>query len=393
MPGDSKEKSDILAKFKQSIIDNQFVRLTLGKYRGNEEELENIYIEPVMIQDEVMYSLRYKHKTNDIFKNHDIESAYNILEWHLGKDFLFCALYTTYNDIIVEYNKKREPRLYTKKPTFTRVEIKGNNKIKPRYISSKAKYLYSLGITNQKGEVKNDKYYKFRQIDKFIEIVDSLYRDSSLEEKENIKIADFGSGKSYLTFALYDYFTYRLNKKVEIKGVEVRGELVELANSIAADCSYNGLTFLNGTIADFPKEKTDIVVALHACDTATDDAIAKGIALEAEIIILAPCCQKYVRNKIKIPESIKSIFHHGILEEHISSFVTDGLRALVLESCGYKTKLFEFISQEHTSKNIMITAVKHAGDENIKLIKQMEIENIKSEFGLEDFYLDKIISC
>jgi hypothetical protein len=392
MPGDSKEKSDILEKLRLSIIENGFVRFTLGKYRGKEEELENLYVEPVMIQDEVMYSFRYKYKTKDIFKNHDFEISKGIIEDHLGKDFLYGALYTTSNDTIIEYNKKREPRMYSRKPTFTRVQITGQNKIKPRFISNRSKYMEMLGITNHKGEVKNDKYYKFRQIDKFIEIVDSLYRDSHIESKEDISIIDFGSGKSYLTFAIYDYFRNKLDKNVTVTGIELRNELVELSNKIAEDCGFEGLTFTSGTITSYPAEKADIVVALHACDTATDDAIAKAIESESEIIILAPCCQKYVRTRIKVPENLKSIFHHGIIEEHVSSFITDGLRALELESAGYKTKVFEFISQEHTSKNIMITAVKTKADENVKMIKQMEIENIKSEFGLEDFYLDKIIT-
>ena len=134
-----------------------------------------------------------------------------------------------------------------------------------------------------------------------------------------------------------------------------------------------------------------LVTALHACDTATDDAIAKALKAEAGIIILAPCCQKYVRKNINVPESLKPVFKHGILEEHLSSFITDGLRALVLESYGYETKIFEFISGEHTSKNIMITAVKKEYTEDIYLEKVVEIEKMKAQFGLNDFYLDKLI--
>ena len=391
MADDSKEKSELLEKLSESVTQNQFVKITLGKYRGSEEGLENIYIEPILLQDDIMYSVRYKHKTKDIFKNHSFEEAQRIVEKILGKEFLYAALYTTRNDTIIEYNKRREPKIYSKRPTFTKVEISGHNKIKPRFISAKSRYLNLLGITARNGEVKSDKYYKFRQIDKFIEITDSLYADSSLAEKESLSILDLGSGKSYLTFALYDYFNSKLEKETTVTGIEQKAELVELSNTIAEECGFENLKFIKGTILDFPSGKTDIVVALHACDTATDDAIAKAVNAEAEIIMLAPCCQKYVRNQLHMPEHLKSIFHHGIIEEHVSSFITDGLRALVLESHGYKTKVFEFISQEHTSKNIMIAAVKSKPDENIKQIKLMEIENIKSEFGLKDFYLDTIL--
>src|SRR5260221_12827718 len=170
MADDSKEKSEILEKLEESITQNQFVKITLGKYRGTEEGLENIYIEPILLQDDVMYSVRYKYKTKDIFKNHSFEEAARLVEKLLGKEFLYAALYTTRNDTIIEYNKRREPKIYSKRPTFTKVEISGHNRIKPRFISAKSKYLNLLGITARGGEVKSDKYYKFRQIDKFIEI-------------------------------------------------------------------------------------------------------------------------------------------------------------------------------------------------------------------------------
>ena len=137
--------------------------------------------------------------------------------------------------------------------------------------------------------------------------------------------------------------------------------------------------------------EVDIIVALHACDTATDDAIMQSVMSGTEIVILAPCCQKYVRNNFKVPETISGIFKHGILEERLSVSITDGLRALMLESKGYKTKVFEFISLEHTAKNTMITAVKGKDDNAKQAAKQDEIEQIKKEFSIEDFYLDKIL--
>lgn len=393
MSAESREKNEILGKLKESVQENKFVKITLGKYRGKEEALENIYIEPVLIQDEILYSVRYKYKTNDIFKNISFEESDKFIDQILGKDFLYASLYTVNNDFIIEYNKKREPKLFTRKPTFTKVEVKGHNKIKPRFISAKAKYLSLLGISGPKGEIKADKYFKFRQIDKFIEIVDSLYRESTLshESKDSLNIIDLGSGKSYLTFALYDYFNYKLEKPTNVTGIDVRKDLVELSNNYAEQCACANLNFIESSILNVNLDTADIVVALHACDTATDDAIARAVKANVEIIIVAPCCQKYVRNRLVMPESLKSIFHHGIIEEHVSSFVTDGLRALVMESYGYKTKVFEFVSQEHTNKNIMITAVKGRPDENTKQIKQMEIENIKAEFGLPDFYLDTIL--
>jgi hypothetical protein len=389
---DKNEKAEFAAKLASSLGENTFVKLTLGKYRGSESELDNIHITPVKLKDEIKLSFRYKYKTRDVYKNYDYNESQNIIEGELGKNFLYGGLFTTQNDIVIEYNKRREPRLYTRKASITKIEIKQHNRIKTRYIDSKEPYLNSLGITNPKGEVRGEKYDKFRQIDKFIEIVDSLYSGSSLEEKKDISIVDFGSGKSYLTFALYDYFNNTIGAKTTIKGVEQRDTLVNFSNETAEENKFKGLSFVTGEISEFTQKKADIVTALHACDTATDDAIAKAIRMKAEIIILAPCCQKYVRKRIEIPADLAPIFKHGILEEHLASFVTDGLRALTLESLGYKTKIFEFISPEHTSKNIMITAVKDESNEQERLLKIVEIEKLKSKFGLKDFYLDKILA-
>ncbi len=389
---DKDVKSDFLDILEDSLKENTFVKFTLGKYRGSEDGLENIYINPVKIKDEVKYALRYKYKTRDIYKNHTAEEAVNIISDEVGRNFLYGGLFTTVNDFVLEYNKKRVPRTYTRKASFSRVEIKEHNRIKTRYIDSKDKYLNLLGITNMKGEVKGDKYDKFRQVDKFIEILSGLIDQSAIADKNEIEVMDLGSGKSYLTFAVYNYLNHKLGLKAKVTGVEQREDLAELSNEIAAGVDFTELKFINSTINDNTISKADIVIALHACDTATDDAIAKAIKAKAEIIILAPCCQKYIRKQIEIPENLEGIFRHGILEEHLSSFITDGLRALVLESYGYKTKLFEFISGDHTSKNIMITAVKDEYTEDMYLRKVVEIEKMKSQFGLTDFYLDKLLT-
>lgn len=391
MDKDNQVKPDFIEVLKKSLEENTFVKFTLGKFRGSEEGLENIYVTPVKIKDEVKLAFRYKYKTRDVYKNYDNNEAVNIIEDEIGKNFLHGGLFTTFNDIVIEYNKRRIPRTFSRKASFTRVDVKEHNRIKTRFIDSKEEYLNLLGITNAKGEVKGDKYDKFRQIDKFVEIVNGLFKESSLNEKDEISMVDFGSGKSYLTFALYDYFNERLGVKTKITGVEQRADLAEISNKVSEECGFKGLKFENNTISAYSGKKTDIVIALHACDTATDDAIAKALKVGAEIIILAPCCQKYVRKQINIPKALESVFKHGILEEHLSSFITDGLRAMVLESYGYNTKVFEFISGDHTSKNIMITAVKSEYSEDNYLKKVVEIEKMKSEFGLKDFYLDKII--
>jgi Methyltransferase domain len=385
-------KQGFIETLKNSIKESIFVKLTLGKFRGQENGPENIYIIPVKLKNEIKYSFRYKHKTKDLYKNFDSSEAVSEIENELGKNYLTASLFTTHNDIIIEYSKRRIPRTYTRKASFTRVEVKEHNRIKTRYVDSKEKYLNLLGLTNAKGEVRGEKYDKFRQIDKFIEIVNSLFNESTLADRKEITVTDFGSGKSYLTFALYDYFNNRLGIKTTVTGVEQRNDLAVLSNNIAAESEFGGLKFMESAIDAYKGKSSDIVIALHACDTATDDAISKALKMKAGMIILAPCCQKYIRKQINIPADLNGVFKHGILEEHFSSFITDGLRALVLESYGYNTKVFEFISGEHTSKNIMITAVKGEYSEDNYLNKVLEIEKLKSKFGLKDFYLDKLLT-
>lgn len=383
------EKKIFVEKINESLTDNSFVKIIIGKYRGDDKEFQNIFVNKIEIKDEEKLSFKFRYRTKDVVKNYDFEKGVSLIEEIIGKDFFSATLFTTSNDYTIDYSKKRIPLFHTKKPVFTASEQTSHNKIKSRFVNEDAKYFLQLGITTTEGKVKSDKFDKFRQVDKFIEIVDSLYRSSSLKEKEEIKIMDMGSGKSYMTFAMYDYFSNTLNKKVLLTGVEEREDLVNLSNKIAEECGYSGLKFMNASIKNLNDENADIIVALHACDTATDDAIEKAIHSKAEIIILAPCCHKYVRKKIKSPELMKGIYKHGILEERLAVSITDGLRALTLEYFGYTTKVFEFISTEHTAKNTMITAVKNDSKKNNDKIK--EIKSIKDEFGIDDFYLDRKI--
>jgi len=383
------DKEKFADKLKISVEDNSFIRVKLSKYKGDDKEFENIYVTKIQTTEGVKLSFKMKYKTRDIVKNYDCEKGLKLADEILGKDFFSATLFTTQNDLTLDYSKKRVARLYIKKPSLQSAEIKPHNKIKSRFVNPDAKYFHLLGITTAEGIVKADKNDKFRQVDKFIEIIDSLYRTSDLQRSDEIRITDMGSGKSYLTFAVYDYFRNTLNKNLSLHGVEQRDELVNLSNNIAAECEFTGLKFEKGTIDSISHTKSDITIALHACDTATDDAIYSAIKSESKIILLAPCCQKYVRKKMQTPQVLKGIFKHGILEERLAVSLTDGLRALTLEYFGYETKVFEFVSSEHTARNTMITAVKKGNSDETKL---HEINLIKSGFQIEDFYLDKILS-
>lgn len=383
MEADKKKFTDHL---KESLSNNSFVRVTFGKYRGGDKEFENIFVTRIKTKEGEKLSFKFRYRTKDIVKNFDLERGIQLTIEVLGKDFLSATLFTTKNDFTLDYSKKRVPKLHTKKPTYNTSESTQHNRIKNRFVDTGSKYLNLLGITSADGKVKSDKNHKFKQVDKFIEILDSLYRDSSLVDKKQIKILDLGSGKSYLTFAMYDYFRNTFEKNVVITGIEQRDDLVRLSNNAAEACGFDNLKFRKDSIENIAAEDYDIATALHACDTATDDAIVMGLNSKVTIMILAPCCHKYLRKKINVPASLNGIYKHGILLERLAVTVTDALRALTLEYFGYDTRVFEFISPEHTAKNTMITAVKKA---SINEPKSKEIIDVKREFNIDDFYLDK----
>jgi len=209
-----------------------------------------------------------------------------------------------------------------------------------------------------------------------------------------------GSGKGYLTFALYDYLHQQLNLKAKVTGVEFRQDLVNLCNDIAKQANFSQLNFVEGTIEDYKVKEINLLIALHACDTATDDAIFKGIQANAELIVVAPCCHKQIRKameKNKVKNDVSFLTKHGIFLERQAEMVTDGIRALILEYYGYKTKVFEFISDAHTPKNVLVVGVKKAqnlkpkaqSEERTKIL--LKIKETKAYFGIDYHHLEKLL--
>jgi len=224
--------------------------------------------------------------------------------------------------------------------------------------SATAVYLKELGITNAEGVVKKDMQDKFKQINRYVEIIEGIIKDVQFEK--NITVADMGSGKGYLTFALYDYLTNTLKREATIVGVEMREVLVNKCNHIVTNCHYKNLKFEKGTIQDAALPALDMLIALHACDTATDDAIYKGIQANAKVIICAPCCHKQIR-------------------------------ALILEAHGYKTKVFEFIATEHTPKNVLIVGSKISSrTEAEKQENLQKVAGLKKLFNIKQHYLETL---
>lgn len=387
-------KSQWLNGISESLTNNTFVKISLGNYKGDEAGLKNIYAKRVLIKREEKLSFTYRYQTRDIVKNHSAEEAISHLLGLIKADgFRVATLFTTESDLYFEYTNGDKTILKKKAASHTTIPPLVHDKQKQRLIEPKGKhYLTELRITDDSGKVYNATQDKYKQINHYIEILSSLLKE--LPAQDVTKVVDMGAGKGYLTFALYDYLTNVLKIKAQVTGVEYRQELVHLCNQIAHNSAFDGLHFVQGSIHDQDSTGANVLIALHACDTATDDAIAKGIAAGADLIVVAPCCHKQIRREIekhKHKNDLDYLTKHGIFLERQAEMVTDGIRALILEYFGYSTRIFEFISDAHTPKNVMLVGVKNPKAQKQSQALLNKIKEAKSYFGIEQHHLEGLM--
>jgi len=373
-------------KLATSFESNSFVKITLSKPAYKSDGLHNVYIRLVKIKEEPMFSCTYHYKTNDQVKNYSLEEVKEVLTELLNNKFKVGILFTLEEDFTIQFSKKGKVSTRTTFASFQNIPPVEHDKPKTKR-ASLGKYLTLLGIADAKGDIIPKMADKYKQINKYLEIIEGLIKNTDLPK--TINIVDMGSGKGYLTFALYDYLVNQRKKEVSITGIELRKELVDFCNKTAKACEFEGLTFENKSIEEYKTKKIDILIALHACDTATDDALGKGMSANATLIITAPCCHKQIRQQLKGKEQQSPILKFGIFKERQYEMVTDTIRALILEKKQYQTKIFEFISNEHTRKNVMLVGIKSTKKAE-KEVLSGKIEAIKKEYGIEQHYLESI---
>ena len=374
--------------FKDMFQQNSFTKLSLSKVFKAEKDLKNIYIAPVKLKSEQKLSFTYRYKTKDQVKNYSIEETLDLLKELLGESFLQALLIGTNTEHQLLINKKGKTKLITNK-TQTHQKSLSHNKEKNYLIKSEDnKYLEKLGICDANGRVKDKQQDKYRQINRYVELMSHWFE--KIDRSKKLQILDMGSGKGYLTFALYDYLHNQLNLDVSVTGVELRKNLVTLCNDIGKECGFKNLQFISKDINDFTSEEIDIIIALHACDTATDLAIYKGIKADAQLIVCAPCCHKQVRKDMGSKSDFRAITKHGIFEERQAEMLTDVIRSLLMEREGYKTKAFEFISNEHTRKNVILVGRKTNANKNNDEIND-EINLLKKSFKIQRQELEDLL--
>ena len=376
--------TDFISYIKTALSENQLFKLTLAKPRNKQSELRNIIFRPVEINGELVWNATYRSKTNDQVKNYNSDTLIDEISETLKGTFFNADLYFSNQKISLLQSKKGHNKILIKEENHE-INIEQHNHKKQRLISESTPYLVDLGLSSTNGKIYAHSQDKYKQINKYIELIAALIKGDT-----NVKsIVDMGCGKGYLTFALYDYLNNQMSTKAKVKGVEIRQDLVNKCNTIARKNKLTNLNFELGSIDEYQIKSADMVIALHACDIATDMAIGKGLESGAKYIVVAPCCHKQIRKAMsKTKSSLNPILKHGILLERQAEMVTDAIRALILESQGYEVKVFEFISSEHTGKNVMISAVK-TGNENKEAL--LQIAALKSEFGISEHYLERLV--
>lgn len=378
-------RAGYIEKLRASLTDGTFVKLTLSRKR-TEGALRNVYGRIIDIKGGRALSFTLREATRDITRNDTFAKAIEAIDAWTTTDFEEAHLFTTTGDWRWKYGTP----LKAARPTFAAPQATSHDRPKARAVAN-APFLVKLGVTAGDGTARAGMNDKLRQVERFVELLGHLVDDSPLATQSSITACDMGAGKGYLTFAAHDYFRRR-GAQTTMTGIERRADLVELSNTIAKEVGCEGLSFAQGEIGSFDlPAKLDLLLALHACDTATDDAIAAGIRAGAALIVVAPCCHKEVRREFTPPPVLAEVLRHGILAERQAELLTDGLRALILEIHGYEAKVFEFISSEHTAKNLMLAATKRTAPANADALRARLVETM-AFFGLREQRLAKLLS-
>lgn len=351
----------------------------------NLEELpyERILVKPLLVKNELVIQFECFKGPQAFHENLKPEEGVKRLADWASRGYKNLKLYTQTYDYDLLINRKGQASVKRQPSTKTRV-LAGHDR-KKQYILEDGQpvdYLIALGVMDEGGKVYKKRYDKFRQLNRFLEFVEDCL--PSLNIGRQIRILDFGCGKAYLTFALYHYLVQVKGFDVEIIGLDLKTEVIAYCNDVAQNVNYKGLKFIEGDIRDFDQEgQIDMVVTLHACDNATDEALAKAAKWGARVILSVPCCQHEFFKQLNQP-SLDPILKHGILRDKMNSLVTDSLRGLALEALGYEVQMLEFIDMTHTPKNVMIRAYK--GEDTVSWD---EFNAFKTTFGLGETFIEK----
>ncbi len=346
------------------------INATISQPRQKSNELKRVKIKPIELKGQYLIQVEYQYervlKHENILLDQFVDSFNNFLD-----QFRQIHANFTNESIQVQLSKKNKV-LWKSDQTEEKVVNLSHNRKKQYLLDDSTPYpfLIRLGVQTEEGKVKKQKYDKFKQINRFIEFIDDSL--DYLPKDKQIRILDFGSGKSYLTFALYHYLKIEKNLNIKVTGLDLKKEVIDECRQIASDLQYNDLEFLVGDINDYNEETSvDMVVTLHACDVATDMALARAVRWGAKVILSVPCCQHELNRQLNSP-ALSIMTQHGLIRERFASLATDSIRAELLTLVGYETQVLEFIDIEHTPKNILLRAYYTGKKPSLEQVKRYD---------------------
>ncbi len=394
-----------IARLEGALAEASFVKLVLAKPHASSSasssdissdfasDLVRVAVRAVTLKGSVQLSFVYTHKTRDITKNTNLADGVLRVRALIDSPFDHAHLFTATEEIQLLTSKKGKRTLLRGKASHTAAPA-AHDREKHRFLDLDRAFLTELGVTDAQHRLVPAMARKWKQINKFVEVLDHALDETSLKQAERLDVIDFGSGKGYLTFAMHDYLRSTLGLPAQVTGVELRPDMVALCKAAVQGLGLAGLRFDEGDVRTVVPASIDIMIALHACDTATDFAIHTGVRAGAQIIMCSPCCHKELRPQLLSPHPLRPILKHGVHLGQQAEMLTDGLRAMLLDAVGYDTQVFEFVALEHTNKNKMILAVKRpgagaAGNSADEIWQQ--IADLKGFYGIRDQCLEQLL--
>lgn len=385
--------NQFLARCADAIANGALGRLLLSSPLPDEDQLERITIRLIELRGETQLNFQYRHRTRDLTRNFTISEGMGELRTLLTTRFRNAQLSTPQDEAQLAISRKGRASVRIGKALSTAApQSPAHNRQKHRLIDVQRPFLSALGVTDARHQVIPAMSRKWKQINKFIEILAAALDSAGLAAQRDLHVVDFGSGKGYLTFAVHDWLRGQPDSSAEVTGIELRPDLVEACNTVIDTLGLQGLRIEQGDVRSWQPARLDVMIALHACDIATDHAIHLGIRAGARVILCSPCCHKELRPQMKSPALLAPLLQHGVHLGQEAEMLTDGLRALLLDALGYQTQVFEFVSLEHTSKNKMILAVKRPDARPAPEVLA-QISALKAFYGVHEQRLESLLQA